>query len=66
MSQQIIHERTSAQHRLIVVRDGIPQPSPWHENREVGLFRGYYFHVGAAGDTVPAVFTVRPVTHESL
>lgn len=63
----ILHERNlQGQHRLVLLRSQVPQVSRWFEPREVGFFRGIYFHVGAAGPTVPEVFRVTQVTHEEL
>jgi hypothetical protein len=64
--QQIVHERRPGQHRLVIFRGGIPQASAWMEDRQVGLYRGYYFHVGSAGETIPPVFRVSSVSHEVL
>lgn len=67
MSQSIIHERNSiGQHRLIVLRDGVPASSPWIASHEFGLFKGMFFHIGALGEAVPGVFKVSAVTHEDL
>lgn len=65
LSKQLIHEVTTAQHRLVILKQGVPTTSPWHEHRQVGLFGGYYFHVGALGNA-PPVFRVTPTDHETL
>lgn len=65
-TKQIVHETKLDQHRLVIFKGGIPQASSWYENRQVGLFQGYYFHVGAAGETVPNVFRVSAVINEVL
>ena len=62
---QILHETTDTQHRLVILKGGIPSRSPWYENRQVGKFQNNYFHVGAAGD-LPEVFKATAVNHEVL
>jgi hypothetical protein len=65
-SRQIIHEGdTIGRHRLVILRNGIPTKSPWYEGREVGLYAGIYFHVGAGG-SLPTVFRASAVAHENL
>jgi len=63
--RQIFHEIAATQHRLIIVKEGIPISSQWQEYRQVGKFHNIYFHVGAAGD-LPSVFRASGVEHEVL
>jgi hypothetical protein len=64
-SKLYVHEQSDTQHRLVVLKSGIPAASPWYEARQVGKFQGCYFHVGAAGD-LPPVFRASAVDHEVL
>lgn len=65
-TRQIVHEVNSAnQHRLIILKNGIPTKSKWFEGREVGVFENLYFHVGAAGG-MPPVFRVTAIQAEVL
>lgn len=65
VSKSYLHEVSAGQHRLVMLRNGIPTPSPWYEARQVGKFQGLYFHVGAAGD-LPPVFRATAVPCETL
>jgi len=65
ITTQVLHEKAIAQHRLVLLKNGIPSRSVWFENREVGKFQNLYFHVGAAGD-LPEVFRAAMVAHEEL
>lgn len=53
------------QHRLVIIRSGLPLRGPWCEAHQVGRVKGLYHHVGAAGDC-PSVFRVTAVAHEVL
>lgn len=64
-TKSFLHEVTGSQHRLVVLRNGIPTASPYYELRQVGKFQSMYFHTGAAGD-LPAVFRATAVPHEVL
>lgn len=64
-TKSYILEVNATQHRLVVLKNGIPAASPWWEARQVGKFQGVYFHVGAAGD-LPSVFRASAVEHELL
>ena len=65
ITTQVLHEKSPAQHRLVLLKSGVPSRSPWFENRQVGKFQSFYFHVGAAGD-LPEVFRATSVSHEEL
>lgn len=65
MSQQVIHEISPTQHRLIIIKEGVPTHSPWKEFHQVGHFGPFYFHAGVLGD-IPAVFRATPVSYEAI
>ena len=63
--KQIIHERSeTGQHRLVIIKAGVPVKSPWIEARNYGAFEGYNCQI--ANDHFPPVFRVSPVDHEVL
>ena len=62
----IIHETNNfGQHRLVVIKAGIPTKSEWLEKHELGLFKGYYFQNGIA-PILPNVFRATATAHEVL
>lgn len=66
--QQIFHEIAfNGQHRLVIT-SGKDQArhSEWFEDREVGLFRGYYFTTLALPGGLSGVFRVSRQTYEAL
>jgi hypothetical protein len=65
-ARQIIHETNPRrQHRLVILKGGIPVSSPWYESHEGGMFQGLHFYLGEACG-LPSVFRAVAIDHEVL
>ena len=66
MKTTLVHEATSAgQHRIVVLRDGIPKASPWFEHHQIAV-HGKYRATLTGGNLPQGIFTVSSVSHEQL
>jgi hypothetical protein len=66
-TRQLIHEHNPATrlHRLVIVRDGRPDASPWMETNTIGIYKGIHFAVNVS--TFPGgPFLVRALPYEVL
>ena len=63
----IIHEHNgNAQHRIIIVRSGIPTSSPWFEHHQIAQFKGLLASYDTVDGLPVGVFKVSAVAHENL
>ena len=66
-NRQLIHEHnpTTRLHRLVIVREGRPDASPWMETNVIGIYKGIHFAVDVS--TFPSgPFTVKALPFEVL
>ena len=68
VKQQIFHEVAFDNRHRLVITSGKDQArhSEWFEDREVGLFRGYYFTTLQLPGGLTGVFRVSRQTYEAL
>lgn len=66
-TRQLIHEHNPVTrlHRLVIVRDGRPDSSPWMEMNTIGLYKGIHFAVDA-GTFPSGPFLVKALPFEVL
>lgn len=66
-NNSVVHEcNQTAQHRIVIIRGGIPTASRWFEFREIAV-HGVYRALAYEYPGLPiGVFRVSPVAHEVL
>lgn len=67
MSQSLIHEVNSAgQHRIVIIKEGVPKASPWAEHHAIAVL-GQYRATYKGNDALPTgIFTVSSKDYEGL
>jgi hypothetical protein len=66
-NNSVVHERNKLdQHRIVILRNGIPSASSWFEHHEMAVHHAYRATLYGAHGLPVGIFKISAVAHEVL